>query len=271
MSTIPQKVSYLRRHPAFAHDPYGTLVRLALWRGQCALGHGVIIDLPAYGIRVGLPPRWRGIPKLAYVFRDRTDSDLAPLIALLRPGMSVIDVGANIGIHTLAMAAAVGPDGRVYAFEPGGESYGALVDNIELNGFSTVIPQRIALGREDGEMTLLDHPDASRRSLAARGTGERVQVKRLDDAIPSDASPISLLKIDTEGADGLVLEGAARILAKDRPVVIYEHNPQAARRLDLAGLAERVLQCHGYVLTQDGEPVETLGSAITNVVALPPG
>lgn len=132
------------------------------------------------------------------------------------PGSVAVDAGAFIGLYTLRYARAVGPEGRVVAVEPQPGNFRMLERNVRLGGYGHVVCERCALGREEGEAWLA-HGDETSTASTVRGQGarERVALVPLDVLLGRlGIAEISLLKIDVEGAELDVLEGAAGTLAR---------------------------------------------------------
>jgi FkbM family methyltransferase len=144
------------------------------------------------------------------------------------PGMSVIDVGANIGYFTMLAAHLVGAKGRVMAFEPNSENNRLLLLSRAENAFDQVQLLPLALSDRCGSATF---------SVAMGSNGglrpqedetlyspqcEIVPTMRLDDVY---AGSVDFIKMDIEGAEALALAGAQRILSDSRPVVSTEFNP----------------------------------------------
>lgn len=141
------------------------------------------------------------------------------------PGSTAIDVGANNGVHTLTMSKAAGSNGRVYAFEPQMKMYRELRANIEENSFATnVIPVRAAVGAVESTVSLAIHVDEAKTRVCDEGGGRvepggDVRLLALDSL---EFRNVSLIKIDVEGAENAVLEGATETLKRERPVVLLE-------------------------------------------------
>lgn len=135
----------------------------------------------------------------------------------LKPGDVFVDVGANIGMHAIAAGRAVGPGGKVIAFEPYAPTVRLLEQSLFLNGLSELVElhpvavadrtgvQSLHLGRTSGHHSL--YPLDSERGDALVD----VPVVRLDDIVAPDIY-VKLIKIDVEGAEGAVVRGAERLL-----------------------------------------------------------
>jgi FkbM family methyltransferase len=156
--------------------------------------------------------------------------------ATVRTGDVCIDVGAQKGFITLHMADAVGPGGLVIAVEPDPRAMDVLRSNVRRNGFQNVRLYSCALGDCDGFCTFtLSHQlgwssrfpnDLAKTAVA---TTISVPTRRLDDIIAeAGVAPgghrISFIKIDAEGSEPLVLQGAQETLAKFRPTIHIEVN-----------------------------------------------
>lgn len=156
--------------------------------------------------------------------------------ALVRPGEVVLDIGANIGLHTVMLAGIVGPAGHVHAFEPNEELLHALRRTAEHAGNVTVHPIGLSEREETREFYIPDG-DRSMASLAD-WTGGRVgavQVRRctfsvLDHLVSQGTiRHPQFIKCDIEGAETLAFRGAGVMLNRtDAPIVLYEANAQSS-------------------------------------------
>lgn len=148
--------------------------------------------------------------------------------ALLRPGMRVIDLGANIGYYTLLAAARVGSTGRVAAFEPDPANAALLARSVAANGFTNITLFACAAASARAAVNLL-LDDSNGRLVSADTPGaRRVQAVALDQLLGPDY-PVDLIKMDIEGAEGLALAGMQGIIAANRPTIICEFSPPALR------------------------------------------
>jgi FkbM family methyltransferase len=137
----------------------------------------------------------------------------------VRRGDTVVDCGANVGYFTLIFARCVGPGGRVVAFEPEPGNFRLLERNIARNGYENVTAVPQALSREEGVAplglaidNLGDHRLGPTRE--ARRTVS-VEVTTLDASVAARAGRIDLLKLDVQGREPAVLDGAREILASN--------------------------------------------------------
>ena len=154
------------------------------------------------------------------------DWDTAKFITeFLREGDIFVDVGANIGLYTLPAAA---KKVRVVAVEPSARNLDRLRENLSLNGFTNVKMEASALGSTDGEMAFRD--DDALAHIETNGNGSKVPVRRLDSILPD--GQISLLKVDVEGFELAVFQGAENAMCAGRlPVILFEMN-RAYERYD---------------------------------------
>lgn len=165
------------------------------------------------------------------VRRNLRDDDQVRLLAaaVLAPDSNCVDVGANAG-RLLAVFDELAPAGRHIAYEPLPQLHAVL-----RRRFPRVDVRGTALADHPGEAVFLaNRRRPSRSSLEpvghARGDLDpiRVRVETLDASLPAGYVP-SLVKIDVEGAESLVLAGAMRTLQLHRPVVLFEHQRRTAR------------------------------------------
>ncbi len=168
------------------------------------------------------------------------DPELQSAIAdAVRPGMTVYDLGANIGYVTLLMARRLGADGRLLAFEPLPANLARLREHVEMNGVGdcvTIFP--VAVAGRTGRSRFLVHASGGMGKVegsAGRSAtyAEVIQVGtvRLDDFVFGPGVPApDLIKMDMEGGEVLALPGMRRVLRRFRPLLLLElHGPEACR------------------------------------------
>lgn len=161
-----------------------------------------------------------------YVLTEQGDwfeAEIHFIRRLLQPGMGVVDIGANYGIYTLTAARAVGPTGRVVAFEPGSLPHACLGRSLQANGLTQVELRREALSNRTGLARLGVAANSELNSLSNEGgEGEEVSLVTLDSAADAWNRPIDFLKLDAEGEEIRILEGAERFFARHDPLVMFE-------------------------------------------------
>src|SRR5262249_22498904 len=148
----------------------------------------------------------------------------------------VVEAGANIGALTLPIAKRVGFGGHIHAFEPQRPIHAMLRVNLALNGLSNVTAHRTGLGAVPGELRLPRVEYArpgnfGAYGLSAEADGEIVPVLTVDGL---ELSRCDLLKIDVQGMELAVLQGAAATIARCRPM-LYVENDQKERSAELLG------------------------------------
>ncbi len=149
------------------------------------------------------------VAKLRRLTVFKTDEDF--LRSYLKPGDVVVDVGANIGFQTLISSVTIGERGRVYSIEAHPKTYKALCGNIKYNGFNNVKTYNLAIGDKQGYIAFSDKRQDDRNSVISDSEGVQVEMNRLD-SMNIGESPIALLKVDVEGYEKFVFEGAGRLL-----------------------------------------------------------
>jgi FkbM family methyltransferase len=160
----------------------------------------------------------------------------------LRAGDTFVDVGASVGYYSVVAAAIVGPHGRVVAIEPIPETYELLRVNMALNGLGNVTPVAKASWARRGTVTLtVPRAYYGLASASTPRVGRKVPVEAapLDD-LTSGLPSVQVLKVDAEGAELEVLEGATETLAKTRFVVLEVTQHRAS--------VEALLRGHSFSL-----------------------
>jgi FkbM family methyltransferase len=177
--------------------------------------HGVTLELPGRYVR-------------HYVEREYEPVTTRVFLEAIRPGATVVDVGAHVGYYTCLAARATGRTGAVHAIEPATENLTVIRHNVARNGFDNVHIHGVAAAAASGERTFVltnasdshgfyDHP------LAHTVDRVVVQTQPVDDLV---AGPADVIKIDAEGAELEVLEGLRGLLGRSPgATVIVEWNP----------------------------------------------
>jgi FkbM family methyltransferase len=174
-----------------------------------------------------------GLHRLGWMGRD----EAVLLRRLVRPGLHVVDVGANIGLYSLLLARLVGPTGSVLAFEPEPNLFAILRENCVSNNATNIVPFQCALGRMKGLASF--HRSAfnsGNNRLGHRSIGHdavEVKVERFDDLQP-DSKP-DFVKIDVQGHELATLSGMERALSANQSVrILFEFAPAALRKAGTA-------------------------------------
>ena len=195
--------------------------------------------------------------------------------ARLGPGMTFVDVGANVGYFSLLAASRVGPAGSVYAFEPSQIDVKLLHLSRLLNGFENVEVFPVAAGRGWG-LSFYDGAHSNGWVSPVSSSPEDVLSRTvvlsvpIGEVIPADGR-IDVIKIDVEGAEFQALTGARRMLDRHHPAIVTEFSPPALESIShvsgpqylefLTGLGYRL-----SVLTEDG-PI-ACGEDVQHVMTL---
>ena len=164
---------------------------------------------------------------------------------------AIIDVGANLGLVSLVLAKRF-PERTIHAFEPGPSTFQALKTNIELNSCLNIRPLQLAVAEHDGEVAFDANPLGRGTSSIANYAGEFVTTlpcTSLDSYAKKTAiENIAFLKVDVEGFEAAVFQGARKILSEQRAAIIYyEVCPANSQKSGLAPeLPTEILQQHGY-------------------------
>jgi FkbM family methyltransferase len=152
-------------------------------------------------------------------------------------GQVFLDIGANVGWHSLLAAQRVGPTGRVIACEPVSTTFGRLKRNILINNFRQIEPYQFGLSDRDAELNIFEceYDNSGAHSLHSPGSAapiEKVKVRNGDQFLDElDLRRIDLCKIDVEGAEVEVLNGLTVTLSERRiKKLLIEINPDGLKR-----------------------------------------
>jgi FkbM family methyltransferase len=145
------------------------------------------------------------------------------LKSIAKPGMRVIDIGANRGVTTVAVAREVGSGGHVYAFEPVPEYYAALQTNLARNATDNASAHQLALSNRTGPIRFYKHGEGSGITPTDDAEFLWVEATTVGDFLSEqETSKVDLLNLDCEGSELLVLEGAEAVLREQSPQIFCE-------------------------------------------------
>jgi len=200
---------------------------------------------------------------LEWGFYEKYETELFK--RLVKKGMVVVDIGANIGYYTLLAAHLVGDEGKVFAFEPDPYNYTLLCKNIEVNEYKNVIPVRKAVFSKSGKMKLfLDKSNLGGHSLSETNVDKSasitVEVTSLDDYFKNTDCKIDVIKVDVQGSEMEVLEGMTNTINQnDALKIIIEFWPMGLRNSGSSptGFLNKLVEC-GFALYQIGQYVEPI-------------
>jgi FkbM family methyltransferase len=218
-----------------------------------------------------LRARLRGGPLIEVRLNDQLGRDILrdehfedtfrrEVLAALQPGMTALDIGANFGYYSVLFAHAVGPAGRVVAFEPNPVMLTELQHNLALNHFANVTVQPVALSDREGELEFCC-PTPGREGHGSLRPNEsftvqqtiRVRCRPLDAVCDELRLPaVDVIKLDAEGAELMVFQGAPRLLSGPRrPRLFFECSELLCRTFGHSAFDVLSLVAgHGYALRQ---------------------
>jgi FkbM family methyltransferase len=166
------------------------------------------------------------------IFRSYEPFETSLLTAEIRPGMTIVDVGANIGYYTLLFSKLTGDRGRVYAFEPEPQNFALLQQNLSRNQRMNVVALNRAASDRAGEFFLYlsteNHGDHQAYPTGDDRRKVPITMTRLDDCV---TGPVDLVKMDVQGFEAHVLAGMESIIARSPGLTIFtEFWPEGLRR-----------------------------------------
>lgn len=159
--------------------------------------------------------------------RDWFEDEIKFIRKFLKPGMKVIDIGANYGLYTLCSAKKIENEGQLWAFEPTGSVAECLRESLKENTFKNVNLIQAGLSNRNGEAKLAINPNAELNSLNTpindNSEFETIELKTLDSSmVEYNWHDIDFIKLDAEGEEVRILEGGHKFLAENSPVIMYE-------------------------------------------------
>ncbi len=241
-------------------------------------------DLERYGVSMLVDVRDPAISKPILALGDYEGGFAGTLLSFVNEETHFVDIGANIGFFTLAVARKAAR-GRVWSVEPDNQNVRLLRANIALNGFErTVEVHHLAASDADGEVffsTLGNDANLGARFTAkeeATLVGRSPDTARKPTRIPSRkmdnllrGERVDLVKIDVEGYEPAVLAGMRELLGAQRPVVFSEFAPGTIRHIsesDPAELLRFVVACdYALGIVEENGAVTTMGADVGGVLA----
>jgi FkbM family methyltransferase len=202
------------------------------------------------------------------------------LKALLRPGDIFVDVGSHIGFFSLLAASLVGSKGHVYAFEANSDLFEKLKSNaVE---YPWIVPSLRAVWSKSGTVSFSNPEQAGEtgwgKLTAVRNEGivSSVEAISLDEWHESVGyQPIRAIKIDAEGSEPFILEGAQRIIEKTRPILIIELNDQLLAEVGrpregiVAGLRDKGYKIFSMGINGIDEPFDLNKALLPELLCMP--
>jgi FkbM family methyltransferase len=187
----------------------------------------------------------------AYKYKTRNDrGEIAYIESVLKPGQTVLDIGAHKAGYLYIMLQKVGASGKIYAFEPQSRLHSYITGLKQMFGWDNVTVEHLALSDAPGKVTLFipaakgkfTSPGATiaPKEQGEYGIKEDVATEKLDDYCARNNIVPDLLKIDVEGNELRVFKGGAHILATCKPSIIFECEARHVGR-------EQVLETFNYL------------------------
>lgn len=263
-------ISFTQR-PDFRRNPVRAVYKRLCWRVRWKLSDEPwLLRLPN-GMCIIVPQSGSGA--LIY-YQDWSEPEVASfLVRFLESGMTFVDIGAHIGEYVLLAASIVGHRGSVHAFEPDPRNYRLLEYNVHMNRLQSIFLHNCAVHKQNGQvpLALFRERSVSRIALSESGLSDRscaseviVPAVTLDTYLAKErVARVDLLKIDVEGAELFVLEGAHELLSqhpKAAPVILFEYSPKnyANYHYEATAITD-LLMSYGYtvyLLHRSGEVSE---------------
>ena len=228
----------------------GGLNLLPMWKRQVRVWDSLLV--PASLDRL--------VALLLHRFGLMGKEDRELLQSLVKPGMTVLDIGANQGLYSVLLSRLVGPHGCVLSFEPETDMYSALIRNLQANECKNVTAIPKAVGASSGELVLsrsLVHGGDNRLVRNRAGVSQMCRnaaavVDSIDNLLGD--RPVHFMKIDVQGWEADVFRGMSRCLERNRDVIVFfEFWPKGliAAGSDPAGFLREIL-ARGFVLQESG-------------------
>lgn len=280
MTNLP--LTRLLERPDFQHNPFKALAKRLWWRLYWKFTKRPFVISFAKTLKIIIPHTGSGAAIYYQGFSEPDTADF--LLRFLRPGMVMFDIGGHIGEYTLLAAQKVGESGRVHVFEPQSHMFPILSQNAEINDLTQVVLNLQAVSNRVGEIEfqILDEPSMSsirkQTNLEQSVKITSVPCTTLNSYWLNRQEKINLIKIDVEGAEKFVFEGATELLSLPpdlAPTWIFEYapnsytdfnyQPEAILQL-LKQHSYEVCQYHGKGYLDEFEPNSSLPN-IVNLIA----
>jgi FkbM family methyltransferase len=176
------------------------------------------------GTQIVVPSSLESITTYVILEQEKwLEKETAFVFGWLRPGMTAIDIGANLGVYSLPIARLVGPEGQVFAYEPATETRRLLAISKAKNGADNlhIIAAALSDGEREGHLALEALSELN--TLGGSGPGESVRITSLDaEEKARNWGAIDFVKIDAEDEEERILQGARSFFAKRSPLVMFE-------------------------------------------------
>lgn len=217
---------FILQHPLNKKQKVKAVARWASWQVGSRLVSGPVAVPFVNGSMLLVSPGMTGATGNVYTGLHEFE-DMAFVLHLLRPGDLFVDVGANVGTYTVLGGAVAGAN--CVSVEPIKDAYERLVLNVHLNGIQDRVEAlNCGLASKTGTLTFTSGLDTMNHVSVGTDGGQSVRVAALDDVL-CDAAP-TLVKIDVEGYEVEVIEGAGRVLAAESMLAVVMELNGSGRR-----------------------------------------
>ena len=215
------------------------------------------------------------ISKSLELYGEWSFGEIECLSKFLKPTDNIVEVGSNIGSHTVFIARDLVPNGNVYAFEPRRQLFQLLCANLSLNGIENVFFNQCALGKaaetfSEGKLELGNILNAGGYALGSiPGDTETFDIRPIDDFL-NTLQPITVLKADVEGHELDLLVGGKKLIERDRPIM-YLENDKPEKSKDLIEFIWKLnykIWWHKVPLFNPSNKARTQQNIFQNIVSL---
>ena len=218
MPDVKRSLRWKIAQAAFYINRFSALPRAErLFRG---VEPGTFVERRLFGYKFVCDVSRNGPQKLIYLLGERFIAESILIRRLIKPGMRIVDIGANIGYYVLMFAQLAGPHGKIVAVEPSPENLPELELNIVHNNLYNVEIISKAVGAESKQIGLLSGINSGVTQNARASF--YVEQDLIDNIV---TTAVDFLKIDIEGYEEYALSGATRVLSQDRPILFVEVHP----------------------------------------------
>ncbi|HZW57363.1 MAG TPA: FkbM family methyltransferase [Nitrososphaerales archaeon] len=182
-----------------------------------------------HGFKILIDPKDKGVSASISLFGAAEPCVTEVFRRITKKGMTVLDIGANIGWYTMLGSSLVGTNGKVIAVEPEPTNFEMLSKSVELNRIENVNLLNACVAQSAGKVKLFLSPSNRGGHSIMYKTGRYVESEAITvDQIVAKFGSIDIVKIDAESAEPMILAGASRLLDEDLPLhIIMEYSPQA--------------------------------------------
>jgi FkbM family methyltransferase len=181
------------------------------------------------------------------LYGEYCEGELDIFRQILRPGMTTIEVGSNIGAHTVPIAQVIGPGGKVFAFEPQRAVFQVLCANLAINGIENVDAHWAAVGTGNSKIRVPRLDSTAKNNFGGlsleKEVGEEVRLVLLDEF---QFQKCHLLKIDVEGMELEVIQGARTLINTHQPIIYVENDRKDKSPALIHSLFELGYRCYWH-------------------------